>query len=273
MKFSIKLFSILLVAIIFVTACKQGIKPASSQASDQQKLNKEEIKEGLKEVAYPLPEPFQVYNMLDDIGASYLGSVMNPVQNIDKYFTDKAKASNVGVYAADLGYAATYNNAVDFKAYSTVLKSLVDDLGVSVDYSILQNEESKEKFTNKDTLVGYITNVFYDTYSFLYAESTPSLAGLMATGAWVEGLYITTHISKDTYNNTEMVKIIYKQGESLGKLIDLLKKFDNDETAKSLLNALIKLKGMYDSTNGSLTEEQLKSITLTIETIRLSIIS
>jgi hypothetical protein len=59
----------------------------------------------------------------------------------------------------------------------------------------------------------------------------------------------------------------------LGKLIDLLKKFDNDDMAKSLLNALTKLKGMYDATNGSLTEPQLKEITTTIETIRSSIIS
>jgi hypothetical protein len=273
MKLVIRHFLILLVALFIVTACKQGTKPASSQSSENQKLNKAEIKEGLKEVAFPLPEPFQVYNMLNDIGATYLGSVMNPVQNVDNYLKDKSKALNIGVYAADLGYATTYNNQADFKAYSTVLKSLVDDLGVSIDYSVLQNEENKEKFANKDTLVGFITNVFYDTYSFLYAESTPSLAGLMATGAWVEGLYITTHISKDTYNNSEMVKIIYKQGESLGKLIDLLKKFDNDDMAKSLLNALTKLKGMYDATNGSLTEPQLKEITTTIETIRASIIS
>jgi hypothetical protein len=273
MKFSIKHLSILLVALIIVAACKQGTQQSSNQAPAQQKLNKEEIKEGLKEIAFPLPEPFEIYSMLNDIGASYLGSVMNPIQNADKYFTDKTKAVNIGVYAADLGYVATYNNQVDFKAYSTVLKSLVDDLGVSVDYSVLQSEDSKEKFANKDTLISYITNVFYDTYSFLYAESTPSLSGLMATGAWVEGLYIATHISKDTYNNTEMVKIIYKQGQSLDKLIDMLGKFENDDLAKSLLNALTKLKGMYESTNGSLTEEQLKSITSTIETIRASIIS
>jgi hypothetical protein len=273
MKFKVRHFAILLIAIFVIVSCKQAKQPSASQAADQQKLNKEEIKEGLKKVAYPLPEPFQVYNMLNDIGAKYLGSIMNPVQNVDKYFTDKNKAVNIGVYAADLGYAATYNNQVDFKAYSTVLKRLVDDLGVSVDYSIFQNDENKEKFTNKDTLVSYISNVFYDTYSFLYAESTPSLSGLMASGAWIEGLYITTHISKDTYNNSEMVKIIYKQGESLGKLIELLQKFESDDMAKSLLNALTKLKGMYDATNGSLTEEQLKGITSAIENIRSSIIS
>lgn len=273
MKFNMKHFLIFIIALFLVGACKQAKQPSSGQSTDQHKLNKEEIKEGLKQVAYPLPEPFQVYNMLNDIGATYLGNIMNPVQNADKYFTDKNKAVNIGVYAADLGYAATYNNQVDFKAYSTVLKRLVDDLGVSVDYSVFQNDENKEKFSNKDTLVSYITNVFYDTYSFLYAESTPSLSGLMATGAWTEGLYITTHISKDTYNNSEMVKIIYKQGESLGKLIELLQKFDNDDMAKSLLNALTKLKGMYDATNGSLTEDQLKAITLAIENIRSSIIS
>jgi hypothetical protein len=273
MKLSIKYFLELFIAIIFLIGCKQGAQQSTVQSSDQGVLNKEEIKKDLQEVAYPLPQPFDVYMLLEDIGASYLGKVLNPIQNVDKYFSDKAKAINVGVYAADLGYTATYNNQVDFKAYSTVLKSLVDDLGIRVDYTHLLNEETKEKLANKDSLVSYITNVFYDTYSFLYAESTPSMAGLMASGAWVEGLYIATHISDDTYNNYEIVKIIYKQGASLENLISLLSKFQDDEMAASLYNAFIKLKAMYNSTNGSLTEEQLKLITSTIETIRLSLIS
>jgi hypothetical protein len=272
MKFLFNFLFVIIAAGVITSACRQGSQSTSDQLSDQL-IEKEEIEENLKEVAYPLPEPFEVYDMLEDIGARYLGAVLNPVSNAENYFTQKSKAVNAGVYAADLGYAVTYDNMEDIKAYSVVLKSIVDDLGVAVDYSALQTEESRKNFSDKDSLVALVTDLFYNTYIFLYKESTPSLAGLMAAGTYAEGLYIATHISDDTYNNTDIVKIIHDQGKSLGNLINLLSNFKEDERVNSILEAFSKLKALYDDAGNSLTQEQLKSITSTIETIRESIIS
>ena len=272
MKVFVKRILYFLVAISFLASCKQSTQK-TGESSGQDMLNKDEIKAGLQEVAHPLPQPFEVYSMLERIGAKYMEKVPNAVDNADKYFTEKSKAINVGIYAADLGYTATYNNQQAVKSYSTVLKKLLDDLNVKVDYTALQSEEAKDKLADKDSLVAFVTNVYYNSYTFLYKESSPSLAGMMAAGAWVEGLYIASHISDDTYNNYEIVNIIYKQGESLNKLIDLLSSFKDDEMVKSYIGAFNKLKGLYDATNGSLTKEQLQSITTTIETIRESMIS
>lgn len=258
--------------MLTIFACQPSTK-TSDDASGTDVINKEEIEKSLLTVAYPLPEPFEVYGMLEDIGASYLGDVLNPVANSEKYLTQKSQALGIGVYAADLGYAVTYNKQEDVKAYSLTLKSLIDGLGVKIDYAKLQDEASRQKLADKDSLVGFVTNTFYDTYSFLSKESVPALSGLMAAAAWVEGLYIATHISDDTFNNTEIVKIIYGQGESLAKLIDLLKNFESDERVGSLLGAFGKLKALYDEAGDSLTKEQLQGITTTIETIRKSIIS
>jgi hypothetical protein len=271
MKFILKSF-LLIIAIVAISACRQGAQKSSDLSTDQP-IDKKQIEVDLKEIAYPLPEPFEVHSMLEDIGASYLGNVLNPVSNIDKYFTQRSKAINAGVYASDLGYAGTYDKKEDIKAYSLALKSLFDDLGVPVEYAKLQQDETRKNLSDKDSLVTEVTNIFYDTYIFLYKESTPSLAGLMAAGAYAEGLYIATHISDDTFNNTEIVKIIHDQGQSLGNLIELLRNFEEDERAVSIMEAFVKLKGLYDEAGDSLTEAQLKSITATIESIRESLIS
>lgn len=268
-----KLLSSLFVATLLVTffACR----PSTTSTEDTSKadaIEKEEIEKSLTDLAYPLPEPFELYMILEDIGASYLNGVLNPVSNAETYMTQKSQALGAGVYAADLGYAATYNSKEDIKAYAFTMKSLLDGLGVALDYSPLMNEESRQKLEDKDSLVAFITNIFYDTYSFLEEESIPSLSGLMASGAWVEGLYIATHISDDTYNNTEIVKIIFEQGESLDELIGLLQNFKEDERVSSLLGAFEKLLALYKDAGDSLTKEQLDSITYTIETIRESIV-
>jgi len=271
MKFIQKLL-LFLVPFMAILACRQGTQTTTDSSADQL-INREDIERELKEVAYPLPEPFEVYDMLEEIGASYLGDILNPVTNADNYFTQRSKAVNAGVFASDLGYAVTYGNKEDIQMYSGILKSIAGDLGVAVDYSELQQEESTGTLSDKDSLVSLVTDLFYDTYHFLYKESTPSLAGLMAAGAYTEGLYIATHISDDTYNNTDIVTIIHEQGKSLDNLISLLDKFNEDELVRNLLGAFSKLKALYDEAGDSLTEEQLKSITSTIEAIRESIIS
>ena len=236
-----KIFTKSLIALagllLIASACRQATQPTDS-ASDSELIGKSEIEAGLKDIADPLPEPFEVYDMLENIGASYLGKVLNPLENAEKYFSQKSKAANVGVYSADLGYAATYDKQEDIKAISKTLKSIIDDLGVSIDYSALMNEESKDALANKDTLVNLISGIYYDAYSFLYQESAPELSALMAAGAWAEGLYIATHISDDTYQNTDIVKIIFDQGESLTDLVSFLEKFQEDEMVARLFSFL-----------------------------------
>ncbi len=273
MKYLAKKTLIFLIGLFLIASCRPSAQKTSDQESKSDLLGKAEIEKSIKEAAYPLPEPFEVYVMLEDIGTKYLGNVLNPVDNVKNYYSQKDKALNVGVYAADLGYAVTYKKQQDIKIYSKALKSLVDDLGISVDYTQLQSEESRQELVDKDSLVAYISTIFYDSYTFLYRESTPSLAGLMAAGAWTEGLYIATHISDDSFNNTDIVRIIHEQGKSLEELIQLLSKFEEDDMVVNLLGAFKKLDALYKEAGDSLTKEQLKSIISVIETIRESIIS
>ena len=274
MKFVTKFLITFISVVILTTSCRQSAQKEGEQSSDMEMVEQKDIEQELQDIANPLPEPFEVYSMLENIGASYLGKVLNSPENAETYFTQKSKAVNAGVYAADLAYAVTYNNKEDIKTYSSVLKSILDDLGLNFDYTSLQSEIMKQKLMDKDTLIKYVSKIYVDTYEFLYKESAPSYAALMVSGAWVEGLYIASHISEDTYQNYDIVKIIYDQGKSLNKLVEFLGKYtDQDELVSSYYDAFFKLKTLYDNTNGSLTEKQLNDIISTIEVIRDSMIS
>ena len=60
---------------------------------------------------YPLPSSFDVTKLLVEAGASYILNLCNPVDNVNRYISLKSRALNLGVYGADLSYAATYNQA------------------------------------------------------------------------------------------------------------------------------------------------------------------
>jgi hypothetical protein len=257
--------------VILLTACNQS-NDKQSKDQNKAKIDKSEIEENLKDLSNPLPQPFEVYTMLEDIGASYSKDFMNSVSNVDRYISANSKAVNIGVYAADLGYAAIYAKKDDVSLYSKTLKTLVDELGVKLDYKGLTEEMSDENEISKDSLISIVSSLYYDTYSFLHKESEPSLAALMAVGAWTEGMYIATQISDDAYQNTKIVGIIFKQSSSLDGLIEFLDKFKDNEMVRSLLSDLSDLKSLFDATDGSLTEQQFAEITATIIEIRASIL-
>lgn len=256
---------------IIVTGC-QGSRNSGTGEADSAAINTEAIQTEVQEIVNPLPTPFELTQTLNDIGARYVAEVLNPANNVDKYFSEKEKALNLGVFGADLAYATTYSKGQEMNLYLKSIKQLLDGIGVNIDYSALLDEKMKEKYNNKDTLATIISNTFSSTYKYLYEKNSQELAVYMTAGMWTELMYIATHISTDTYNNLEIVKIIYGQSTSLNKLIELMDtnaaKADVAEFAKPYKE----LKAIYDATQGSLNKEQLTSITKQIELLRKSMV-
>ncbi|MBN2215264.1 MAG: hypothetical protein JW723_13585 [Bacteroidales bacterium] len=273
MRFIKKIIPSVFAAVLLLSVSSCRHRSAGTGEGDTAMITKDSLMSEVKEVVYPLPAPLELYQKLEDIGASYIGNVLNPVENIDKYYTEKNKALNLGTYAADLSYVSAYNKKQEMQLYSKNLKTLMDDLNVNINFTDFYSQEMKQKLENKDTVVKIVTNVFYDTYTAMQKEGDTALAALMLTGIWAEGLYIASHISEDTYNNNEIVQIIYDQKNSLQIVLDMLNKTKGNEVTNSMIKALENIKAMYDKTGDSLTKEQLSEITHAIENIRSSIIS
>jgi len=265
------LIYLIITSLVLFTSCKQG-KFGKQSTIDTTIISKDTLSEELKEVVYPLPSPFEVYQKLEDIGATYNPIILNPIRNIDKYYTERTKALNLGIYSADLSYVTVYNRTQEIQLYSRNVKKLIEDFKLNINFQDLYNEEMRKKLENKDTLVEYITNTFYDVYKNLAKSGDPSLAVLMVTGVWVEGLYIASHISESTYNNTEIVNIIFNQRKSLEIVMNLLSKYLTSEYNKSLYNALNKIKQLYDKGENGLTEKLFNDIKSSIATLRTSIV-
>ncbi len=265
--------SLLTIAIVFVfTSCKSGNSGEVADTLNADSVDMATLSQDVKDVVYPLPTPFEVTNMLTQIGAKYNSAILNPTNKAEKYFTESSKAINLGIYGADLAYAATYEQKQDVKLYSKSLKTLVDELGINIDYSLMLSDEFKEKLNNKDTLVNYISKTFYDTYQFLGKKSNPDLALLMGSGVWVELMYIATNISEDTYNYSGIVKLITDQKDSYTKLMALLAARNSNADIKALETQLSVLKPVFDKIDAGLSEGDYKIILNTIKEVRKSLV-
>lgn len=265
--------AIVIAATLFITACQSGSKPVTKEQASADSINASEISQNVKEVVYPLPTPFEMTKMLNDMGARYVLSSLNPVDKADKYFTEKSKAVNLGVYSADLAYAATYDQKQDVKLYSKALKKLIDQLGINIDYSNMLTDEFKEKLNNKDTLVKIVTNTLSETYKYLNDKNNPDLAVMMVSGMWVELMYIATNISEDTYHNSGIVKMVIAQKDSYNKLLKLLDSRKSNTEIKQVEDKLMDLKPVFDKTEKGLEEKDYILILKTIQSVRKSFVS
>ena len=266
--------------IIFIIALVLNSCVGKTSGDDAEKkkglfkpMVKEAIEKEVEEFVSPLPNSFEITQMLNNIGISYILGLSNPVANVDRYFTEKSKALNLGVYGADLSYASTYHMKQDVMLYLEATKKLSDDLEISSAFNETLVESIEKTLDNKEELIEIITNSFNNTYDFLYQNGKASLSLLVIAGSWIEGLFLTTHVSANVYHNYEIVKIIHGQKESLRKLIDILEEYKDDQIIQEFLNELVPLKEIYDTIGETLTEDQVNEISTAVETLRDKIVA
>jgi hypothetical protein len=264
--------AIVVFAVFFLSSCKGGMKSSEQDQLSADSLSKELLASDIKEVLYPLPAPFELTKMLNDIGATYSSKNLNQADKAENYSTEQSKAVNLGIYGADLAYASTYQQQQDIQTYLNAIKTLADQLGVTYDFAKLLSDDYKKKFENKDSLTAIVTNTIYDTYQYLDQKSDPQLAVNMVTGMWVELMYIATNISEKSYNFTGMVDIISKQKASYEKVMSLLAAHNANADIKVLESKLQVLKPVYDKVDTGLSEADYNVILTTIKAVRNSLI-
>jgi len=263
---------IIVTTLLMLSSCKGGNKPAEQDQLMSDSLNKMLLAAEIQEVLLPLPTPFEMTKMLNEIGATYSVKNMNAANKVEKYITESSKAVNLGIYGADLVYASTYEQQQDIQVYLNAIKTLADQLGVTYDYSTLLSEEYKEKLNNKDSLTSIVTNTIFNTYQYLDQKSNPDLAVTMITGMWVELMYIATNISENSYNFTGLVDIISKQKVSYEKVMELLALRNTNTDIKSLETKLQVLKPAFDKVAAGLSEQDYSLILKTIKSVRTSLV-
>ena len=272
-----KLTFILLSGIFIVTIvnCKGDKKGAPvNETSTEATLDKTEIEQKVRDILYPLPTAFEVTEMINKIEASYIIGLSNEIANVDRYFTDKEQALNLGVYNADLSYASTYNMQQEVMSLMEASEDLVVELGITGAFSKDFISDIEANIDNKDKLTELITNSTYDTYEYLVKSNKEDLSLLVLAGSWIEAMYISCNISGIVYNNPELVKVILHQKTSLGKLIELLQAHNENVAIQEILNDLKPIKGVYDGIDETgITETQLNQIIEQTSTLRTKIIS
>jgi uncharacterized pyridoxamine 5'-phosphate oxidase family protein len=264
---------ILFAIAILLSSCKGKTDTGASGdiSVDESELSKDYAIRDVSE--YPLPTAFEVTTLLIEAGAGYIFDICNRVENVDKYITMQSKALNLGVYGADLSYAATYNQSQETMQYLQVSSQLIDELQISSGFNRDLVDRVEKNIDIVDSLIVIISDSFYDTYRHIQQNKKDELSVLVMAGSWIEAIYITSQIALTSQNNEELKKIIASQDPSLTKLLEIMEPVKSDEKIGELLTELQKIKAIFTSAGNMLDDDQLEELVGLTEELRTGIIA
>jgi hypothetical protein len=266
-------FALMLIIASLLAGCA-----SESTKQERVKLNVEDItretnaKSGVqtaRQIFYSLPSPLETAMILKRSGAQYNPEILNPVENISRYTTNRSMALNLGIYSTDLSYASLFDQTPASIKYMTASKKLAEGLGIlnAIDNTIIQRLE--ENVNNREVIMDIISETFLNTNSILEENDRVAIGSIILVGGWIEGLYIATSlVSEVSIGDNELIERIIDQKLSLSTVINLLEQHQNNPDIGFVLNDIKELSLIYDKVKLTVSKVEVVTDASTTSTLR-----
>ncbi len=271
MKFSLRTISnsLMLITLALLMVACGGNPKKDRQEAEQAAFEEAEqkISSDLDQVIKDLPSPTEVPYLLQATGSDFDVSLINGLSKLPNYETNEDEAAlNLGVYATDMGYLLSYEKVSDSREYLAACQKLAEALGIASVFDVKTIEKFQANLNNSDSLNALLSTAIVDIESKLEESDRVSVAALILTGSFVEGLYLavkvietypTDILDEDTRNLIlePMVMVVLDQKKPLLDVIDMLNDLPQDDIIAKMITELNILRIFYD---GDLAEIQDK---------------
>lgn len=193
---------------------------------------------------FSVPSPIQTAMLVQKSGVAYDKSVLSQSAKANSFTTDYARALNLGVYGADLGYVSLYNQTQDALAYLAAIKQLSDKLGISAAFDAATMERISQNITNKDSMMVLVGLAYRGSDAYLKTNKRSDISSLILAGGWIESMHFSISAYRSKPNN-EIRYRIAEQKQALASIVKILKGQENAE-AQELASSLDELTKYYE---------------------------
>lgn len=191
------------------------------------------------------PSPMQLADLMKRAGAHYNGKLMNPENKTSQYQSTFTKATNLGVYSADMAYANTFEQRQQALRYFSAVRTLAEELMLD---GIFTRELERRLKDNQDKQKE-LSKIYSETLSKvkdqLREDGDPKALNYMFLGGFIEGLYLATQLYEQRPSQ-KMMKQIAEQKPNMKKIMKFLDKQKDEPEFKSLYPTLKELDTSYD---------------------------
>lgn len=226
----------------------------------------------IQKIFATIPSQSETTSMLENAGARYNAKALNPVENLSKYSSVKAKALNLGVYGIDLGVTNIFDQTQESMLYLRCTNKMATSLGISGAFDENMSSRLEASSEDKDSLLAIITDSYRTADTYLQENGQPGVSSIMVVGAWIEGMYISSQIALET-NDEAIIARIAKEKGTLNDLIGLLESYKaENEGTEDIISNLKAIKEVFDPIAEKPTPEQFKLLADKVIEVRNKII-
>lgn len=237
--------AVVLISGLLLASCGTNTDQHTSQPPVKNALDSAEaarIKE-LQKIFFSIPSPVEMSALIKEKGYTFDLGKLNPTANVDKYTGEGRQAVVLGVYGADLSYAAMFDQKQVTMEYFASAQKLARQMGVDGALTGELIDRLDRNQENRDSLLAIVSEAYADLNGYLKENQRIEVSALVVAGGWLEALYLSTIYAMD--GNQDLRQRIAEQRYALNNLVDYFEKFGDRENLREMKSDLLALKEIY----------------------------
>ncbi len=227
--------------------------PVKGQLDSAENARRQE----LQKIFFSIPSPVEMASLVKEKGYHFDVSMLNRTENVTKYTGEAKQAVNLGIFGADLSYAAIFDEKQVTMNYFAAAQKLASQLGIENVLTGELIERLEKNQESRDSLLTIVTDAYADLNGYLKENDRAEVAALVVAGGWLEALHLSAVYAKD--NNPDLRKRIAEQKYALNNLLDYFGKFGDKTSLDEMKADLQTLKDIYNGsqeTKGKTTQSK-----------------
>ncbi len=243
-------------SVLVLSSCKTGGSKSGGEFGESDSLANDGAlpisKGAMEDLVQNISSPIEMAALIKSLGVPFSQKYLAPTDNLDNYNTSNAKAVNLGVFGADLGYLNMYSKTSSVLSYISAIKTLSDGINVGQFFDFTTLKRLATNNENIDSLMYISIHSFNVMDEYLRKNNRSNLSALMVAGVYIEGLYLMTQVAKEKPNR-KLAESIGDQKTIFEQMLLILKNYSKDPYFAELIK------------NMELLKKEFSEITITIE--------
>lgn len=242
------------------------------------------------EVTYNLPSALQIAYVFKKSGAGFMPNLLNNKGNSSRYNTSNYKrATNFGIYSADLAYCLFNKKYQESKEYLKACKDMGSYLGLN---QAFETDNMAQRFDKniaiEDSVVKIVSNVQLKTDVMFEQNKQKHITVVAFAGAWTESMYIAVEAYSKDKNKKVLASLMeqlllsetiikalrsYQTAEQeIPTLISSIEKINSEFNAIASVKSAMEKDEEMDFNSMSVTDAELKTIAESVKVLRTSMV-
>lgn len=203
--------------------------------------------QSIDQIYHLYPSPGEMLSIIDMAEMSFDPELLHPVSEADRYAGTRAMTYMLGLYMADLAYAALFERHEATLEYLETVKDLAEDIRIDQAIDDAMIEKARENVEYLDSLYTISNEAFMNIMAFCERNERSNTVVMMSAGAFVESLYLAVNLIEDYREAEYLLQHLADQKYTIDNFMTFAESVQADDpNVRATIEDLRTIKEIYD---------------------------